>query len=101
MAANFYVRPARREQVETTAVLHAADRPVLLGSVVGEDSKPIADALIVLYASGGTQPDRVTGVTFSDEMGRFAFGPLEAGVLYQVRIYADTMLRRTLEQPEE
>lgn len=101
MHSNFYVRPSQKEQVETTAVLRTPERPVLLGTVVGEDGKPIIDALAILYASGGTQPDRVAGVSFSDEMGRFAFGPLEAGVLYEVSIHADTMLRRTLEQPEE
>ena len=101
MQSVFSVRPAQREQVETTVTLHASDRPVLLGTIVGDDGKPLANALAVLYASGGAQPDTVAGVTCSDALGRFVFGPLEPGVLYQVSIHADTMLRRTLEQPEE
>ena len=100
MHTSFYIRPAQQEQIETTAVLRTTESPVLLGTVVSEKGKPITNALAVLYASGGTQPDRTAGIAFSDEMGRFAFGPLEAGVLYQVCIYADTSLHRVLEQPE-
>lgn len=100
MHTSFYIRPAQHEQIETSAVLRTAESPVLLGTVLSADGKPIADALAVLYASGGTQPDRIAGVSFSDEMGRFAFGPLDAGVLYQVCIHADTMVHRVLEQPE-
>lgn len=99
MHTSFYVRPAQHEQIETTAVLRTAEPPVLLGTVTSEDGKPVADALAVLIASGGTQSDHAAGITFSDEFGRFVFGPLEAGTLYQVSIYADTALHRVLEQP--
>ena len=100
MHTSFYVRPAQQEQIETTAVLRTAEAPVLLGTVTSEDGKPIADALAVLYVSGGTRSDHAAGIAFSDELGRFVFGPLEAGTLYQVSIYANTSLHRVLEQPE-
>ena len=101
MYSSFYVRPSAGEQVETTVSLRPDTRPALLGTAVDEAGKPVAQALAVLTASGKTDPDRVVGVTYTDELGRFAFGPLEAGVLYQVSVHADSMLRRTLEQPEE
>lgn len=100
MYSSFFVRPSAGEQVETTVSLRADTRPALLGSAVDADGKPVADALVVLTASGKTSPDPIAGVAYTDEMGRFAFGPLEAGVLYQVSIYADSMLHRVLEQPE-
>lgn len=101
MFANFFVRPAQHEQIETTAVLRQEEPPVLLGTVTDAEGRPYAGALAVLYAAGGTKPDTVAGIAYSDTLGRFAFGPLEAGTLYQVSIYADSMQRRVLEQPEE
>lgn len=95
----FYIRPSRCELVETTAVLQAQERPVLHGTVINADGKPVADAVAVLYASGGAQPDSIAGVTVTDTFGHFVFGPLEAGILYQVSIHADTMQHRILEQP--
>lgn len=100
MYASFYVRPSAGEQVETTVSLRPDTRPALLGAAVGEDGKPVGGALAVLTVSGKTGPDRVERVTYTDELGRFAFGPLEPGALYQVSLYADAMLRRSLEQPE-
>ena len=95
----FYVRPSRCELIETTAVVQSQEHPVLHGTVVNADGKPVADAVAVLYASGGAQPDVIAGVTVTDAFGHFVFGPLEAGILYQVSIHADTMQRRILEQP--
>ena len=101
MYTSFYVRPSAGEQVETTVALRPDTRPALLGTAVDQSGKPVAGALAVLTLSGKTEPDRVVHVTYTDELGRFAFGPLEPGALYQVSLHADAMLRRSLEQPEE
>ncbi len=101
MQSIFYVRPSAQELVETHVTLREPDRPVLLGTVTDDGGKPISDALAVLYASGGVEPDRVAGVSYTDAQGRFLFGPLEPGVLYEIRIQANTQLHRVLEQPEE
>lgn len=101
MYSSFFVRPSAGEQIETTVSLTPQLNPALLGTAVNPDGKPAAGALVVLTASGKTNPDRVAGIAYTDELGRFAFGPLEAGMLYQVSIYANSMLRRVLEQPEE
>lgn len=100
MSTSFYVRPSAGEQVETTVCLHPETRPALMGTAVDENGKPVCNALAVLTISGKTEPDRVVRVTYTDELGRFAFGPLEPGALYQISLYADAMLRRSLEQPE-
>lgn len=101
MQSIFYVRPSAQEIVETAVTLREPDPPVLLGTVTDDSGKPVSHALAVLYASGGVQPDTVAGISCTDAQGRFFFGPLEAGVMYEVRIQADTRPRRVLEQPEE
>ncbi|MGN1015056.1 MAG: carboxypeptidase-like regulatory domain-containing protein [Butyricicoccus sp.] len=98
MYSSFYVRPSAGEQVQTTVSLCPDSRPALLGIAVGEDGKPLTDALVVLTASGQTEPDRVVGTMYTDELGQFSFGPLEAGTLYQVRVSRMGTHLRTLEQ---
>lgn len=98
--SGFYVRPSRCELIQTTAVLQPSEQPIIHGTVVDPNGKPVSSAVAILYASGGTQPDTIAGVTCTDTFGRFVFGPLEPGVLYQISIHADTMQRRVLEQPE-
>lgn len=98
MYSSFYVRPSAGEQVQTAVSLLPDPRPALLGTVTGDSGKPVADALVVLSASGQTEPDRIVGTAYTDDFGRFSFGPLEAGVLYQVHISRIGTRLRTLEQ---
>jgi hypothetical protein len=98
MYSSFYVRPAAGEQVQTAVSLTPDPRPALLGTVTSSAGKPVADALVVLTASGKTAPDRVVGTEYTDAFGQFSFGPLEAGMLYQVRISRTDRRLRTLEQ---
>lgn len=100
MFSSFYLRPSAGEHIETTAVLQPDSRPALVGTAVDAAGKPIEQALVVLTLSGKTGPDTLAGVTYTDALGRFAFGPLEAGALYQVSLYANRLRCRTLEQPE-
>lgn len=97
MYASFYVRPSAGEQVQTAVSLTADPRPALLGTVVGDDGKPLSDALVTVTASGKTQPDRIIGAQYTDDLGQFSFGPLEAGTLYQVRVSQTAVRLRTLE----
>ena len=87
MQSIFYVRPSAQEIVETAVTLREPDPPVLLGTVTDDSGKPVSHALAVLYASGGVQPDTVAGISCTDAQGRFFFGPLEAGVLYEIFFY--------------
>lgn len=101
MYASFFVRPAQQERIETVVELRPETRPALLGTAVDNNAKPIADALAVLYESGGGgQPDRTVAAQYTDELGRFAFAPLEAGKLYLVRIFKSDAKLRMLEQGE-
>lgn len=94
----FYVKPAENELIETVVHIRPDPRPALLGSVVGTDGKPVDSALVAVYQSGGSEaPDVPVGSLYTDEFGQFAFGPLEPGKLYLVRVYKNGGQPRTLE----
>lgn len=96
---SFYLRPAKNELIETVVQLKADPRPALIGSVVDETSRPVANALVAVYESGGDAPDKPIGSLYTDELGQFAFGPLEPSKLYIVRVYKGGGCLRTLEHP--
>ena len=72
---SFYVKPAANELVETTVHI-----------------------LVAIYLSGGQDaPDQPVGSLYTDELGHFAFGPLEPQKLYQVRVFKAGPSARNLE----
>lgn len=95
-AQSFYVKPAAHEVVETRVSLALDRRPALIGTVVGPDEKPIDAALVTFYRADA--PSRPIGALYTDELGRFAFGPLEPGQLYHVKVFHAADDIRTLEQ---
>ncbi len=97
----FYVKPSENELIETVIHIKPDPRPALLGSVLNEAGKPVAGALVAVYRSGGGgAPDVPIGSLYTDEFGQFAFGPLDSGKLYLVRVYQNDGQIRTLEQPD-
>ena len=94
---SFYVKPAAHEIVETTVALSADQRPALAGTVFA-DGKPAAGALVTLWC--GDSPAPPVGILYTDELGRFAFGPLEPGQLYNVRVFKQSGNIRILEQSD-
>lgn len=95
---SFYLRPAENELIETVVQLRPDPRPAILGTVVGDDHRPVANALVAVYESGGDAPDIPVGSLYTDELGQFAFGPLEPAKLYIIRVYKNGGNVRTLEQ---
>ena len=94
---SFYVKPAANELVETTVHIQPDPRPALLGTVLS-GKKPVQDALVAIYLSGGqVAPDTAAGAIYTDELGHFAFGPLEPQKLYQVRVFKAGPSARNLE----
>lgn len=97
---SFYVKPAANELVETTVHIQPDPRPALLGTVLA-GKKPVSDALVAVYLSGGPDaPDQPVGSLYTDELGHFAFGPLEPQKLYQVRVFKASGAARNLELSE-
>ncbi len=91
---SFYVKPTAHEMVDAAVTLPPDQRPALTGTVLHEDEKPVADALVTLYRADA--PARPVGAVYTDELGRFAFGPLEAGQLYCVKVFKASGDVRTL-----
>ena len=93
---SFYVKPASHEVVQTTVSLSADQRPALIGTVVSADDKPVENALVTFYRADA--PDSPIGALYTDELGRFSFGPLEPGKLYHVKVFKRSDNIRALEQ---
>lgn len=97
---SFFVKPGAHERVETVVRLQADRRPALLGTVRGEGGRPVENALVTVYRSGGAAADDTpVGALYTDELGRFAFGPLEPDGLYEVHVFKCGGAARVLEQP--
>lgn len=92
---SFFVKPAAHEVVETTVALSADQRPALLGTVLGADGKAASGALVTLYCADA--PETPVGALYTDEQGQFAFGPLEPGRLYHVKVFKRSDNIRALE----
>lgn len=98
---SFFIKPSANEVIETTVQIRPDPRPALLGTVVTADKRPVEGALVAVYQSGGSKSqDRPIGSSYTDALGQFAFGPLESGCLYQVRVFKSENGMRTLEFPE-
>lgn len=98
---SFCVKPAANERIETVVHIHPDRRPALLGTVLDARHRPVEDALVAVYRSGGAEaPDTPVGSLYTDELGQFAFGPLEPDQLYQVRVFKSSDNVRSLELSE-
>ena len=92
---SFYVKPAAHEVVEATVALSADQRPALIGTVRSADGKAAAGALVTIYCADAPEPP--VGALYTDEQGQFAFGPLEPGRLYHVKVFQRSDGVRVLE----
>ncbi|MDO4270068.1 MAG: carboxypeptidase-like regulatory domain-containing protein [Eubacteriales bacterium] len=96
LSQSFYVKPAAHEVVDTTVSLFLDQRPALVGTVVDGDDKPVEAALVTVYRADA--PTRPISALYTDELGRFTFGPLESGKLYHIKVFKSTDGIRALEQ---
>ena len=101
-SANFFVKPGAHERIETVVRLTPDERPALLGTVLDNGQRPVEAALVTIYRSGGAESaDQPVGSLYTDPLGRFAFGPLEPGHLYQVQVFKSSNRVRCLELAED
>lgn len=99
MNYSFCVKPNAHERIETTIHLQSDHRPALIGTVLNDTGKPVENALITIYKSGCAKGDDTTiGTVYTDNLGRFAFGPLEPNHLYEVKVFKYDEHSRILEQ---
>jgi hypothetical protein len=92
----FYFRPSKDEWVHAVA---APDREIGCGIYgrVEEKGKPVARAMVMLLRAEGEHGGIPISSVITDEEGDFAFGPLEAGQLYVIKIFCDGVKLRELE----
>lgn len=96
--AQFYIRPGTNERIEAQVELKPDARSAIHGIVKDTDGAAVPDALVMLFETGRT-PEDIFHVSqmFTDETGRFAFGPLTAGTLYMLKVFKNSVKLRELE----
>ena len=72
------------QQINAIARIENEDRCAILGTVVNNSGRAIADAVVVLLKV----PTPITH-TFTDRYGQFVFGPLCPNTTYMLKIYKD------------
>jgi hypothetical protein len=80
------------EQIDAIAQLPKETRSCIFGTVVDENNRPIADAVVKLLevTKKGCFPVPLTH-TFTDEFGQFLLGPLCPNRVYMLKIYSDNV----------
>jgi len=96
----FYFKPGQSEQIETTVRMQKDSRCVIHGYIKDSSGEPFADAAVVLFEAQERGDPRLVSQMFTDEFGQFLFGPLDAGQLYLVKVFKNTMRVRELETSE-
>ena len=78
------------QQINAVAKIENEDRCAVLGTVVNNGGRAIADAVVVLLKVNDrcSIPTPITH-TFTDRYGQFVFGPLCPNSTYMLEIYKD------------
>ena len=92
---NFYFKPAAGEQIETAVNLEPDSSAAILGTVRFSENVPVSGALVLLFRAGNEK--MLLDRQLTDEEGQFFFGPIEGGVMYQIKIYKNHIKIRELE----
>ncbi|MDR2501766.1 MAG: hypothetical protein LBC78_00755 [Oscillospiraceae bacterium] len=92
--AKFFFRSGDGAHVEATVTLRQEKHSAISGTVTTDGAKAAEDALVLLYRADDLEfLDR----QFTDEDGRFIFGPLCGDELYLVKIHKPDLKPRELE----
>jgi len=91
----FYFRPAEGEQVFSVLRPEAEKHAAVLGRVVDTSGRGVTEAQVLLFrAEEKEYIPLCCGCT--DSAGYFAFGPLEPGKLYYIRLCSGELHLREL-----
>ena len=94
--AKFYFRPAPGEKIHTVAAAREDPDCGVFGHVT-DGEKPLPGAFVLLFEADGPAAGQLVSAATTDADGAFAFGPLEAGRLYLVKVCRDGVKLRELE----
>lgn len=95
--SKFYFRPGQGEQIETTVSMRQDSRSAIHGYVKAPDGEAYGDAAVMLFEAQERGDPKLVSQMFTDEFGQFMFGPLDAGKLYLVKVFKNTVRVRELE----
>ncbi len=94
--AKLYIRPSQGEIIHTV-VTPTEDKGCCVCGKVEENGKAVKGALTLLFEADGQDTKQLLAAFTTDYDGEFAFGPLESGRLYVIKVYKDSMKLRELE----
>jgi len=94
--AKFYFRPSKGEKIHTVVTPKEDESGGIYGKVA-DGERAIKGALVLLFETQGQETAKLFATAFTDEEGDFAFGPLQAGELYLIKVYKDSLKLRELE----
>ena len=98
MTTRFFVKPGENELIKTEVAFKPECRSVLHGTVIDPEGKAVQEALIMLFLfDKETETSKFSVCAFTDEAGSFAIGPLDAGQVYEVKVYKNNVKVRELE----
>lgn len=94
--AKLYIRPSQGEIIHTV-VSPTEDKGCCVCGKVADNGKAVKGALALLFEAEGQEAKQLLSAFVTDDDGEFAFGPLENGRLYVIKVYKDSMKLRELE----
>jgi len=94
----FHCKPAPGERIETRLVTTPDPAACVFGQVTDPAGTPLAGALVVLLRIETDTPGGVpVAQMLTDPDGHFAFGGLDGGVLYRVKVFCCNGRARVVE----
>ena len=78
----FYIKPGHGEYAHAALTLPESGQALISGVVRGESGHEEGALVLLLEQESGNTVD----YTFTDELGRFWFGPIAPEMLYRVRV---------------
>lgn len=94
--SKFYFRPAKGEWIHTKVSPDEETGSGIFGRVE-EKGKAVGDALVLLFNTDGEQTGELISAVSTGDEGEFAFGPLDSGKLYVIKVFKDEIKLRELE----
>ena len=93
--AKFYFRPSKGEWINTRVEPENSGDCGIIG-LVTQGGEALPGAMVLLYEGQSDQTEPLSQ-TVTGQDGRFVFGPLRGGQLYEARVYKDGIKLRQLE----
>lgn len=95
--SKFYFHPAKGEQINTVIRPESDVNAAIFGKIIDASDKPVSGAMVLLFRTFEEAEPELKARFCTDEDGHFMFGPLEADVLYLIKVFRNNIKIRELE----